>query len=169
MTSDRKRPAGPPPSAGVLARYSQFYAREIGVTEGRVRAWVAYMIMARVLERTTGADGPKFMVKGGVALELRLRDRARATKDIDVVLRDKGGGPRRRARTRRWLATPIRASRSDVKANRYCLTTARPTWSSRSPIGASHGPASASISRARRPANPVSNGWRPSPSQTLSA
>jgi hypothetical protein len=89
MTSDRKRPAGPPPSAGVLARYAQAYAREIGVAEGRVRAWVAYMIMAGVLERTTGADGPKFMVKGGVALELRLRDRARATKDIDVVLRDK--------------------------------------------------------------------------------
>lgn len=89
MTTDRKRPTGPPPSAGVLARYAQAYARELGVAEGRVRAWVAYMIMAGALERTTDADGPKFMVKGGVALELRLRDRARATKDIDVVLRDK--------------------------------------------------------------------------------
>ena len=89
MTADRKRPTGPPPSAGVLARYAQAYARELGVAEGRVRAWVAYMIMAGALERTTDADGPKFMVKGGVALELRLRDRARATKDIDVVLRDK--------------------------------------------------------------------------------
>jgi len=84
----RKRPAGPPPSAGVLARYAQAYAREVGVAEGRVRAWVAYMIMAGALERATGAAGPRFIVKGGVALELRLRDRARATKDIDVVLRD---------------------------------------------------------------------------------
>ena len=89
MTADRKRPTGPPPSAGVLARYAQAYARELGVAESRVRAWVAYMIMAGILERTTGADGPRFMVKGGVALELRLRDRARATKDIDVILRNK--------------------------------------------------------------------------------
>ena len=88
MTPDRKRPAGPPPSAGVLARYAQAFAREVGVAEGRVRAWVAYMIMAGALERATGAAGPRFIIKGGVALELRLRDRARATKDIDVVLRD---------------------------------------------------------------------------------
>ena len=88
MTADPKRPTGPPPSAGVLARYAQAYARELGVAEGRVRAWVAYMILAGVLERATGADAPRFIVKGGVALELRLRDRARATKDIDIVLRD---------------------------------------------------------------------------------
>lgn len=88
MTADRKRRTGPPPSAGVLARYAQAYARELGVAEGRVRAWVAYMIMAGALERSTGAAGPQFIVKGGVALELRLRNRARATKDIDVVLRD---------------------------------------------------------------------------------
>jgi hypothetical protein len=46
------------------------------------------MIMAGALERTTGANGPRFIVKGGVALELRLRDRTRATKDIDIVLQD---------------------------------------------------------------------------------
>ena len=46
------------------------------------------MIMAGVLERATNADSPLFIVKGGGALELRLRDRARATKDIDIVLRD---------------------------------------------------------------------------------
>ena len=88
MSGSRKRPTGPPPSAGVLARYAQAYARELGVAEGRVRAWVAYMIMAGVLDRATNADSPLFIVKGGVALELRLRDRARATKDIDIVLRD---------------------------------------------------------------------------------
>ena len=46
------------------------------------------MIMAGVLERHEDAGAPRFIVKGGVALELRLRDRARATKDIDIVLRD---------------------------------------------------------------------------------
>jgi hypothetical protein len=45
------------------------------------------MIMAGLLERTAAeAGGYRFTVKGGVALELRLRNRARATKDIDVVL-----------------------------------------------------------------------------------
>lgn len=85
----RKLPTGPPPSAGVLARYAQAYARQVGVNEGRVRAWVSYMIMAGMLERAAAEPGGYwFTVKGGVALELRLRDRARATKDIDVVLHD---------------------------------------------------------------------------------
>jgi hypothetical protein len=88
MSHIRTRPTGPPPSAGVLARYAHAYARELGVAEGRVRAWVAYMIMAGILDRRANADSPLFMVKGGVALELRWRDRARATKDIDIVLRD---------------------------------------------------------------------------------
>lgn len=88
MTARPQRPTGPPLSAGVLARHAQAYARELGVAEGRVRAWVAYMIMAGALERADGPGGPRFIVKGGVALELRLRDRARATKDIDIVLRD---------------------------------------------------------------------------------
>jgi hypothetical protein len=86
VTPTRKPPTGPPPSAGVLAKYAQAYAREAGVSEGRVRGWVSYMIMAGVLERSAVGGGPRFIVKGGVALELRLRDRARATKDIDVVL-----------------------------------------------------------------------------------
>ena len=70
----------------MLAKYAQAYARETGVSEGRVRAWISYMIMAGVLERAAVGGDPHFSVKGGVALELRLRDRARATKDIDVVL-----------------------------------------------------------------------------------
>ena len=86
MTPTRKPPTGPPSSAGVLAKYAQAYAREAGVSEGRVRAWISYMIMAGVLERAAVGGDPHFSVKGGVALELRLRDRARATKDIDVVL-----------------------------------------------------------------------------------
>lgn len=89
MTPGRKPPSGPPPSAGVLAKYARAYSRQLGVGEGRVRAWISYMIMAGMLERTAAeAGGYRFTVKGGVALELRLRDRARATKDIDVVLHD---------------------------------------------------------------------------------
>ena len=64
MTADRKPPTGPPPSAGVLARHAQAYARELGVAEGRVRTWVSYMILAGVLERATDAGSPQFIVKG---------------------------------------------------------------------------------------------------------
>ena len=99
MTAHPKRHTGPPPSAGVLARHAQAYARELGVAEGRVRAWVAYMIMAGTLERADGPGGPRFIVKGGVALELRLRGRARATKPRSRYASDPGhvaGGIRRR-------------------------------------------------------------------------
>ena len=88
-TSVRKPPTGPPPSTGVLAKYARAYARQAGVSEGRVRGWIAYMILAGVLERSPGtADGYRFTIKGGIAMELRLREHARATKDIDVVLHD---------------------------------------------------------------------------------
>ncbi|MBA4073273.1 MAG: hypothetical protein C0497_15840 [Gemmatimonas sp.] len=93
-TPNRKRPSGPPASAGVLAKYTQAYARSSGVAEGRVHGWVAHMALAGALERSVqvakdnGLNGYLFTIKGGVALELRLRERARATKDIDLVLHD---------------------------------------------------------------------------------
>lgn len=47
------------------------------------------MIMAGMLETASvGPTGHRFTIKGGVVLELRLRGRARATKDIDIVLHD---------------------------------------------------------------------------------
>lgn len=46
------------------------------------------MVMAGALDRAAASGQPRFIVKGGIALELRLRNRARATKDIDVVLQD---------------------------------------------------------------------------------
>ena len=47
------------------------------------------MALAGTLERFAAhGDGFKFTIKGGVALELRLRERARATKDLDLVLHD---------------------------------------------------------------------------------
>ncbi len=88
MSASRKRLTGPPPPAGVLAGYAQACARDLGVAEGRVRAWVACMIMAGVLDRATNADSPLFAVGGVVALEPRPRDCARATKDTDIALRD---------------------------------------------------------------------------------
>src|SRR5690242_15538153 len=39
-----------------------------------------------ILERATTAGLLSFVIKGGVALELRLRNRASATKDLDITL-----------------------------------------------------------------------------------
>jgi hypothetical protein len=52
------------------------------------------MILGGALERN-GFDGTgrKFTIKGGVALEMRLRHLARATKDLDLVLLSDGGDP----------------------------------------------------------------------------
>jgi hypothetical protein len=94
------------------------------VAEGRVRAWVAYMILAGVLDRATTADSPLFIVKGGVALELRLRDRARATKDIDIVLRDTTADLAD-SLEEALTASHIRASRSAERGSHSCWTTVR--------------------------------------------
>jgi hypothetical protein len=42
--------------------------------------------LARWIE-CAAADGPRFLVKGGVSIELRLGLRVRATKDVDLVYR----------------------------------------------------------------------------------
>jgi hypothetical protein len=86
VSTTYKPPSGPPPSAGSLAKYVLAYARANSLTEGRVRAWISYMITAGILEHATTSGQPSFVIKGGVALELRLRDRARATKDLDLAL-----------------------------------------------------------------------------------
>lgn len=43
------------------------------------------MVMLGALERAERGGRPRFLLKGGLAIELRLRTRARATKDVDVV------------------------------------------------------------------------------------
>ncbi len=73
------------------------------------------------------AGAPRFIVEGGVALELRLRDRTRATKDIDIVLRDTkadlastpadGGGPVGRFRPAVIVYPCDLASNADVSAS----------------------------------------------------
>lgn len=46
------------------------------------------MMLAGALARVTDPDGEYvFATKGGIAMELRLGDRARATRDVDIVVR----------------------------------------------------------------------------------
>jgi Nucleotidyl transferase AbiEii toxin, Type IV TA system len=60
-------------------------AREQGLAQERLRRWVSFLALCGVLERAVG-EGilENYDLKGGVALELRFAEGARATKDIDI-------------------------------------------------------------------------------------
>jgi hypothetical protein len=64
------------------------HSRDEGVAADRVRRWISTMALLGALERVQ-VDGaaPGFLLKGGVAIELRVRAGARATKDVDAVFR----------------------------------------------------------------------------------
>jgi hypothetical protein len=71
----------------MLSRWADAYARQIGEDVARVRRWISFMALGGALEQAGFfGDGPRFSIKGGVALELRLQGRARATRDLDLVL-----------------------------------------------------------------------------------
>jgi hypothetical protein len=53
----------------------------------RTRRWLSVMALIGALDRVRADDGPRFLVKGGVSIELRLGLRVRATKDVDLVFR----------------------------------------------------------------------------------
>ena len=60
-------------------------AREQGLDQERLRRWVSFLALCGALDRTiqTGILAG-YYIKGGVAMELRFAENARATKDLDV-------------------------------------------------------------------------------------
>jgi Nucleotidyl transferase AbiEii toxin, Type IV TA system len=84
-------PRTPPRTHQMLSRWAEVYGRQVGQDAARVRRWVAYMALGSALSRDSPEGAPRFALKGGVALELRLRERARATRDLDLVLNDHAG------------------------------------------------------------------------------
>lgn len=79
----------PPHNANVLGRWLTESANHSGVAAGRLRRWLGFMIVAAMLDqaRHSDDDGPLFLIKGGVAMELRVGGSARATRDLDAALR----------------------------------------------------------------------------------
>lgn len=68
-----------------LERRVQKNARESGTTVERVRLRIAALAVCGALSNATYAgEIPLYLVKGGLALELRFGYKARASKDIDV-------------------------------------------------------------------------------------
>jgi hypothetical protein len=79
-----RRPDRAPIRKTHLERLVVHYAKLTGTAPARVRRWLSVMVLLGALDRVCEAD-PVFLLKGGVAIEMRLRGRARATKDVDLV------------------------------------------------------------------------------------
>lgn len=67
-------------------------AREQGVAQERLRRWVSFLALCGVLEGAVSEHIlDNYYLKGGVAMELRFAESARATKDVDIGVSGRGG------------------------------------------------------------------------------
>lgn len=83
-----KAPKRRPTQRSHLERLVAAYARDNDVPQARVRHLISSLALIGALQRVEDASsGPRFLIKGGVAMELRLGIQARATNDFDVVFR----------------------------------------------------------------------------------
>lgn len=89
MTDRSPNHDAPPRNATMLATWLDQAANTSGVTAGRLRRQLGFMIVAAMLDEARDADDgqPLFLVKGGVAMELRTPGSARATRDFDTAMR----------------------------------------------------------------------------------
>jgi hypothetical protein len=66
-------------------------AKEQGLAQERLRRWVSFLALCGVMEQAVN-EGTWSGPNGGVALELRFAEGARATKDIDIGVRSWDSG-----------------------------------------------------------------------------
>ena len=77
-----------PTTKAHLERLVTDWQKSSGQPVARLNLRIAAMMIAGALARVVGPDDrAAFAIKGGMAMELRLGDRARATRDIDLILR----------------------------------------------------------------------------------
>lgn len=77
-----------PHGVAVFQRWITETERHGGVAVARQARWVSFMVLAAMLDTVRDEDNePLCLLKGGVAMELRLDLSARATKDFDVAFR----------------------------------------------------------------------------------
>ena len=79
-------PKGQPKTEKHLGQLVSQYAEASGLGVRRVRQRVSAMAFVGALERVREEDSPaRFLIKGGIACELRFQGRARTTRDLDAV------------------------------------------------------------------------------------
>lgn len=94
-------------------------ADERGITKKRVQHWISYMVLASQLERVSrDSEGPRFTLKGGVPLEMRLDGQARATRDLDLIVHV-GGADEMVPALRTGLDGPYQGFTFRVKGDEY--------------------------------------------------
>jgi len=76
----------PPANRVALERWINQKAQDDGVAANRLRRAVSFMVLSAVLARFVDEQSaPLFLLKGGVAMELRVGVRARASKDAAQI------------------------------------------------------------------------------------
>lgn len=85
---DRLAPAEAAEDKARLEQLITQWQKDSGQPVGRLNLRIAAMMLAGALARVTDPNGEGvFATKGGIAMELRLGERARATRDVDIVIR----------------------------------------------------------------------------------
>lgn len=87
MNAEFKAPKRPPSRHSHLERLLGDYSKAHGIAPDRMRRWISTMTLIGALERVRADEQPRFLVKGGVSMELRLGLGARSTQDLDIVFR----------------------------------------------------------------------------------
>jgi hypothetical protein len=87
VSDDFKPPKRTPSRHSHLERLLGDYSKAHGVAPDRMRRWISTMTLIGALDRVRAEEEPRFLVKGGVSMELRLGLGARSTQDVDFVFR----------------------------------------------------------------------------------
>jgi Nucleotidyl transferase AbiEii toxin, Type IV TA system len=78
-----------PHTASVLQAWVATAARQQDIVPLRLQRQISFMVISAILDRVRDENNdPLFIVKGGVAMELRLHLQARTSKDFDAVFRE---------------------------------------------------------------------------------
>jgi hypothetical protein len=79
-------PKGQPKTEKHLGQLVARYAEDAGLALRRVRLQISAMAFVGALERVREEDShQRFLIKGGMACELRFQEKARTTRDLDAV------------------------------------------------------------------------------------
>jgi hypothetical protein len=87
VSPEFKPPRRTPTRKSHLERLAGEYGRAHGLAVERARRWLSVVSFSGALEAVRADDEPRFLIKGGTSMELRLGLDARTTKDVDIIFR----------------------------------------------------------------------------------